>query len=60
MRKAESSETTYFTKLMITDMYHEVDARGYYTGTFEAIASDTGFIPRPEFHTPKQMHNLPK
>jgi uncharacterized protein involved in type VI secretion and phage assembly len=53
MRKAESSETTYFTKLMITEMYHEVDARGYYTGTFEAIASDTGFIPRPEFHTPK-------
>ncbi|WPO89181.1 type VI secretion system Vgr family protein [Chryseobacterium sp. HR92] len=53
MRKAESSETTYFTKLMIIDMYHEVDARGYYTGTFEAIASDTGFIPRPEFHTPK-------
>ncbi|AZB16493.1 type VI secretion system Vgr family protein [Chryseobacterium indologenes] len=53
MRKAESSETTYFTKLMITDMYHEVDARGYYTGTFDAIASDTGFIPRPEFHTPK-------
>ncbi|WP_426478244.1 type VI secretion system Vgr family protein [Chryseobacterium sp. CBSDS_008] len=53
MRKAESTETTYFTKLMITEMSHEVDARGYYTGTFEAIASDTGFIPRPEFHTPK-------
>jgi hypothetical protein len=23
------------------------------TGTFEAIASDTGFIPRPEFQLPK-------
>jgi len=53
MRKTDSNETSYFTKLMIIDMIHEVDARGYYTGTFDAIASDTGFIPRPEFETPK-------
>lgn len=53
MRKSDSNETSYFTKLMIIDVNHEVDARGYYTGTFEAIASDTGFIPRPEFHVPK-------
>ncbi|MFP3596918.1 type VI secretion system Vgr family protein [Chryseobacterium sp. SIMBA_029] len=52
MRKLDSNETSYFTKLMIIDVNHEVDARGYYTGTFEAIASDTGFIPRPEFHVP--------
>jgi hypothetical protein len=34
---------------MITEVSHEVDARGYYNGYFEAIAADTGFIPRPEF-----------
>ncbi|EJL74240.1 type VI secretion system Vgr family protein [Chryseobacterium populi] len=53
MRKTDTNETSYFTKLMITDVNHEVDARGYYTGTFDAIASDTGFIPRPEFQNPK-------
>ncbi|MDH6252787.1 type VI secretion system secreted protein VgrG [Chryseobacterium sp. H1D6B] len=53
MRKLDTNETSYFTKLMMTEVHHEVDARGYYTGTFEAIASDTGFIPRPEFQLPK-------
>ncbi|KMQ69159.1 Vgr family protein [Chryseobacterium sp. FH2] len=53
MRKTESNETSYFTKLMIMEVTHEVDARGYYNGNFEAIASDTGYIPRPEFHVPK-------
>ncbi|WP_312076427.1 phage baseplate assembly protein V [Chryseobacterium sp.] len=53
MRKTDSNETTYFTKLMITEVNHEVDARGYYTGSFEAIAADSGYIPRPEFETPK-------
>ena len=38
---------------MITEVSHEVDARGYYSGYFEAIAADTGFIPRPEFKMPK-------
>ncbi|WP_082504563.1 MULTISPECIES: type VI secretion system Vgr family protein [unclassified Chryseobacterium] len=53
MRKNGSNETAYFTKLLITDVTHEVDARGYYTGTFEAIAADSGYLPRPEFETPK-------
>lgn len=53
MRKTDTNATAYFTKLMIIKVNHEVDARGYYTGTFEAIASDTGFIPRPEFQLPK-------
>lgn len=52
MRKTDSSETSYFTKLMLIEVTHEVDARGYYDGSFEAIASDTGFIPRPEFVIP--------
>jgi len=53
MRKSDTNQTSYFTKLMMTEVTHEVDARGYYTGTFEAIAADCGYIPRPEFETPK-------
>ncbi|UIR57814.1 phage baseplate assembly protein V [Sphingobacterium sp. SRCM116780] len=52
MRKTDSNQTSYFTKLMLIEVVHEVDARGYYDGSFEAIASDTGFIPRPEFSVP--------
>jgi type VI secretion system secreted protein VgrG len=52
MRKTDTNETSFFTKLMLTEVTHEVDARGYYEGSFEAIASDTGFIPRPEFMVP--------
>ncbi|WP_426477520.1 type VI secretion system Vgr family protein [Chryseobacterium sp. CBSDS_008] len=52
MRKPDSSETSYFTKLMLIEVTHEVDARGYYDGSFQAIASDSGFIPRPEFIVP--------
>ncbi|CAM2851796.1 Vgr family protein [Chryseobacterium flavum] len=53
MRKTDSNETSYFTKLMITEVTHEVDTRGYYNGAFEGIAADTGYIPRPEFEFPK-------
>lgn len=53
MRKSASNETSYFTKLMIIAVTHEVDARGYYDGKFEAIAADTGFLPRSEFETPR-------
>ncbi|STC99603.1 Uncharacterised protein [Chryseobacterium carnipullorum] len=34
MRKSETNQTAYFTKLMITEVSHEVDGRGYYTGNF--------------------------
>ncbi|SHK45766.1 type VI secretion system Vgr family protein [Chryseobacterium polytrichastri] len=60
MRKTDSNETAYFTKLMIIEVTHEVDARGYYDGTFEAIASDTGFIPRPEFEQPRAESQFAK
>ncbi|MDR6919777.1 MULTISPECIES: type VI secretion system Vgr family protein [Chryseobacterium] len=52
MRKTDSNETSHFTTLMITEVSHEVDARGYYTGTFEAIAEGTGFMPKPNFEMP--------
>lgn len=60
MRKTDSNETSYFTKLMIIEVTHEVDSRGYYDGTFEAIASDTGFIPRPEFDQPRAESQFAK
>ncbi|MDR4952087.1 phage baseplate assembly protein V [Chryseobacterium sp. ES2] len=52
MRKTDSSETSYFTKVMVTEAVHEIDTIGHYTGTFESIAADTGFLPKPEFMVP--------
>ncbi|MFC3158350.1 phage baseplate assembly protein V [Chryseobacterium arachidis] len=52
MRKPDSNQTSYFTKLMITEVSHEVNTRGIYTGSFEAIAEGTGFLPKPEFTVP--------
>lgn len=53
MRQSETNQTSYFTKLLMIEVSHEVDARGYYTGNFEAIAADCGYIPRPEFESPR-------
>ena len=53
MRKTDSNKTSHFTKLMMTEVTHEIDTLGHYTGTFEAIASDTGYMPKPEFEIPK-------
>lgn len=52
MRKKDSSQTSYFTKLIVTETQHEVDGKGNYQGTFEAVAADSGFLPRPEFEYP--------
>ncbi|MDM1553094.1 MULTISPECIES: type VI secretion system Vgr family protein [Chryseobacterium] len=52
MRKTDTNQTSYFTKLMITEVTHEVDTLGRYKGRFEAIASDTGYIPTPDFTVP--------
>ena len=53
MRKTDSNKTSHFTKLMMTEVTHEINTLGHYTGTFEAIASDTGYMPKPEFEIPK-------
>ncbi|MFJ1365984.1 type VI secretion system Vgr family protein [Capnocytophaga canimorsus] len=52
MYDTESKETNYLTKLMVIEVNHSVDFAGNYVGHFEAIASDTGFLPRPVFHNP--------
>ncbi|WPO83658.1 phage baseplate assembly protein V [Chryseobacterium sp. JJR-5R] len=53
MRKPDTNESSYFTRIMVTESTHEIDTIGHYTGSFEGIASDTGFLPRPEFAVPK-------
>lgn len=53
MRKPDTNETSYFTRVMVTETEHEIDTLGHYTGSFSGIASDTGFLPKPEFITPK-------
>ncbi|WP_294229853.1 phage baseplate assembly protein V [uncultured Chryseobacterium sp.] len=53
MRKVDSNESDYFTRIMVTETSHEIDTIGHYTGSFEGIASDTGFMPKPEFKVPK-------
>ncbi|AZA73115.1 type VI secretion system Vgr family protein [Chryseobacterium indoltheticum] len=53
MRKPDTNETSYFTKIMVTEATHEIDTIGHYTGSFQGIASDTGFLPKPEFTIPK-------
>lgn len=52
MRKPDSNETSYFTKVMVTEAVHEIDTIGHYTGSFESIAADTGYLPKPEFTEP--------
>ena len=52
MRKQDTNDTSYFTRIMVTEATHEVDTLGHYKGSFKAIASDTGFLPTPEFTTP--------
>lgn len=52
MRKPDSNQTSYFTRIMVTETTHDVDTLGHYKGTFKAIASDTGFLPRPQFDIP--------
>lgn len=52
MRKPNSAESNYFTKLMVIEVTHKVDTLGNYLGHFEAIAADTGYLPTPKFITP--------
>ena len=53
MRKPDTNETSYFTRIMVTETTHEIDTIGHYSGSFNGIASDTGFLPKPEFTIPK-------
>lgn len=52
MLKPDDKRSSYFTRLMITEVHHTVDKLGNYTGTFEAIGGGTGFLPRPLFYEP--------
>ncbi|MCU7613060.1 phage baseplate assembly protein V [Chryseobacterium sp. GMJ5] len=58
MRKPDTNETSYFTRIMVTETVHEIDTIGHYKGSFEGIASDTGFLPTPDFTVPKAEPQL--
>lgn len=58
MLHAQSKEEHYFTKLMITNIKHEVDVLGRYEGYFEAVDADTGFIPRIKYQNPPVEQQL--
>lgn len=58
MRKPDSAESSYFTKLMVIEITHSVDALGNYLGLFKAIAADTGYLSTPEFHMPNTKQQL--
>jgi uncharacterized protein involved in type VI secretion and phage assembly len=53
MLKPGTKKSTYFTRLMVIEVNHSVDKLGNYTGHFEAIGADTGYLPRPVFREPK-------
>jgi hypothetical protein len=53
VHKPDSTESSYFTKLMIIEIDHSVDMLGKYSAHFKAIAADTGYLPTPKFETPK-------
>ncbi|WP_326981069.1 phage baseplate assembly protein V [Chryseobacterium sp. MYb264] len=53
MRNQSSNQTSHFTTLMMTEVNHEVDGRGFYSGSFEAIAEGTGYMPKPDYEIPK-------
>lgn len=58
MRKPDSVESSYFTKLMVIEITHSVDTLGNYLGLFKAIAADTGYLPTPEFHMPNTKQQM--
>ena len=58
VRKRGSAKSSYLTRLMITEIDHSVDMLGKYVGSFEAIAADTGYLPAPDFDTPKARDQI--
>jgi len=44
MLQPGTKKSTYFTRLMVIEISHSVDKLGNYTGHFEAIGADTGYL----------------
>lgn len=51
-KKPDSNDVKYFSRLIVTEVSHSVDALGQYSGRFEAIPSDTEYLPAPAFSMP--------
>lgn len=52
MRKADSAESSFLTRLMITKIEHSVDELGHYSGHFEGIAEGSNYLPAIDFKVP--------
>ncbi|XZF15764.1 type VI secretion system Vgr family protein [Chitinophagaceae bacterium MMS25-I14] len=57
-RKPESNDAKYFSRLIVISVSHHVDARGDYYGSFEAIPSDTEYLPQPYYITPEAQPQI--
>jgi len=51
-RKPESSDVKYFSKLIVTEVSHSLDALGNYQGHYEAIPADVEYLPAPVYSMP--------
>lgn len=57
-RKPESSDVKYFSRLIITEVSHSLDARGNYEGHFEAMPADTEYLPAPVYVMPSAQPQI--
>ena len=51
-RQPQSSDIKYFSRMLVTQVSHHVEAKGNYHCNFEAIPSDTEHIPQPSYVMP--------
>jgi type VI secretion system secreted protein VgrG len=51
-RRPDSNDVQYFSRMLITQVNHYLDAKGNYQCNFEAIPSDTQHLPQPCYNTP--------
>lgn len=57
-RKEDSSEISYFSRLLVLSIQHSVDELGHYNGYFEAIPSDTEYLPAVPYIMPVAQTQL--
>ena len=59
-RKPQSSDVKYYSRLLVTNINHQLDAIGNYKGVFTAIPADTEYLPAPAFTMPHAEPQMAK
>ena len=59
-RKPQSSDVKYYSRLLVTNINHQLDAIGNYKGVFTAIPADTEYLPAPAFIMPHAEPQMAK